>query len=743
MSADDVSTRGRSVLGFARRIRRQSPLAAQRRLQRHVGWLLRRHSGAPVRRPLQRSSFSLVRPERFAALRERAPDRQALVLARPRVIAMAGSPEPIPREAPLLEYAPGAPAAASAGERATAGPSLAQVRRALQRAPAEEPTERASLTERAAHPSQPVDAAPLRRAATVVDEPAEATAPASQTTPRDRRMPAVRREGALGEPPAPAPSAPAAQTAGLAPTSETGAVRSTGDSTAAPTPRPAVDERGGPRVPPAEVTRPVEPPSEITRPVESPSEITRSVEAPSEITRPVEAPSEPAQDQSPHIREQTQPALSEPGAGVEPIRRLATAQADAAPARLPPSPQRPAPSAVDTGQVGQTEAPVRANEQVAREQSGPGTRPTGGGHTADQASPLAPERAHPAEVRRTALPSATEPRQAAPVSETRAVQDELGEPAAQPTFDNAAASRGSTAPTDADRLADAPVGSLSSEDAAAATLPTGPRTLPMPEPEPGLWSSTTPVERAAPPTQPSPAPVAGERPAPQTAVRPSQDLIRRTPDRVEPPVELEMDIDIEPKAPPAVSEEAFAPSEPVSQREPLQGALPTRPRRGVGEPAPIRRQEGSEPPRPPAETGQPNAPPYESGDYAQPAPPSGPSAEPRIRGIPLQQALFGAREPGLIRRYVEESPARVERRDAAPSESTAEGASMPSIPALDVTLVRREADVTQASAEPPREQGAGAQQPDIEQLAEEVYRRLRERLRVERERLGGGAPHWR
>jgi hypothetical protein len=68
---------------------------------------------------------------------------------------------------------------------------------------------------------------------------------------------------------------------------------------------------------------------------------------------------------------------------------------------------------------------------------------------------------------------------------------------------------------------------------------------------------------------------------------------------------------------------------------------------------------------------------------------------------------------------------------------------MPSIPALDVTLVRREADVTQASAEPPREQGAGAQQPDIEQLAEEVYRRLRERLRVERERLGGGAPHWR
>jgi len=69
----------------------------------------------------------------------------------------------------------------------------------------------------------------------------------------------------------------------------------------------------------------------------------------------------------------------------------------------------------------------------------------------------------------------------------------------------------------------------------------------------------------------------------------------------------------------------------------------------------------------------------------------------------------------------------------------------PSGPALQVTLVQRQAEVTQQSAAPTGEAEGqpSAQQPDLDALAEEVFRRLRERLRIERERLGGDAPRWR
>lgn len=117
--------------------------------------------------------------------------------------------------------------------------------------------------------------------------------------------------------------------------------------------------------------------------------------------------------------------------------------------------------------------------------------------------------------------------------------------------------------------------------------------------------------------------------------------------------------------------------------------------------------------------------------------------EPRVRGVPLQQALFGA-TGGLVRRTSDEASSRIVRREATPPAGP-EDMAEPSGPALQVTLVQRQAEVTQESAAPAGEAEGqpSAQQPDMDALAEEVYQRLRERLRVERERLGGNAPRWR
>ena len=198
--------------------------------------------------------------------------------------------------------------------------------------------------------------------------------------------------------------------------------------------------------------------------------------------------------------------------------------------------------------------------------------------------------------------------------------------------------------------------------------------------------------------------------------------------------------------PSAEGEPTVDESEPQAQFGPLQDVFPTRPRRESGPPAPIHRQEETrgQPARP--SSAGPNAPKAVIAQRPEMDAPLSPHSavaeEPRLRGVPLQQALFGA-TGGLIRRIGEDAPSRASRREAAPPgpEEIAE----PSGPALQVTLVQRQAEVTQESAPPTggAEEQPSVQQPDMDALAEEVYRRLRERLRVERERLGGDAPRWR
>lgn len=182
-----------------------------------------------------------------------------------------------------------------------------------------------------------------------------------------------------------------------------------------------------------------------------------------------------------------------------------------------------------------------------------------------------------------------------------------------------------------------------------------------------------------------------------------------------------------------VDQERSLPTQP----SPLQDAVPTRARRIAADAPSIRHQ----PPSVSAwsmplesvadETGAlPGAP---LGQDAS-APPELPEPS-RLRDIPLHEALFGPEAGegrGLVRRAERPKP-QDERADVA-SES---------LPALEVTVVRRQAETSQEPTTPAPEQGSGAASPDIEQLAEEVYRRIRERLRIERERRGESGPRWR
>ena len=117
-----------------------------------------------------------------------------------------------------------------------------------------------------------------------------------------------------------------------------------------------------------------------------------------------------------------------------------------------------------------------------------------------------------------------------------------------------------------------------------------------------------------------------------------------------------------------------------------------------------------------------------------------------LQAMPLSEALFGTRglipEVGGIRRMVVQQTTETGVAPAGePPSQVQEGG-----PAMQVNLVRREA-ASSAPVGPPEtsptstQPGVSGSTLNLEQLAEEIYRRLRERLRVERERYGGPRQH--
>ncbi|MBC7256449.1 MAG: hypothetical protein H5T66_10155 [Chloroflexi bacterium] len=119
--------------------------------------------------------------------------------------------------------------------------------------------------------------------------------------------------------------------------------------------------------------------------------------------------------------------------------------------------------------------------------------------------------------------------------------------------------------------------------------------------------------------------------------------------------------------------------------------------------------------------------------------PSGPQA------IPLEEALFGRS------RRMEQAPRSQPPPGAPPPPEAPTFTGTPG-PTVGVTFVRRQPKATptvESAGAAPTEQGergpapAGGAQVDLEKLTDEVYRRIRERLRIERERSGEEHPRWR
>lgn len=190
-------------------------------------------------------------------------------------------------------------------------------------------------------------------------------------------------------------------------------------------------------------------------------------------------------------------------------------------------------------------------------------------------------------------------------------------------------------------------------------------------------------------------------------------------------------------------EETF-PAPPPSP-VPLEQVLPVRPR-GASKappppgqareaPLPLRRGEES-----PARSPRPASP--ERGEVRRMPAEEGPSGP---QPIPLEEALFG--RPGRA----EQAP-RSQPPPSAPPPSEAPTFTGTPGPAVGVTFVRRQPEATptvESAGAAPTEQGergpapAGGAQVDLEKLTDEVYRRIRERLRIERERSGEEHPRWR
>jgi hypothetical protein len=159
----------------------------------------------------------------------------------------------------------------------------------------------------------------------------------------------------------------------------------------------------------------------------------------------------------------------------------------------------------------------------------------------------------------------------------------------------------------------------------------------------------------------------------------------------------------------------------------------------------------------------------EEREHEEPSPgmddvlPDAPPEAPRLplQAVPLEAALFGiagpTQKPPAQPEYIPVRNARdtadwaapatpvpttVTRRLSLEESQLAIAPMREDGPVMHIQLVRRaaeqEATPAPASQAPPRADQSPAQAagPDLDRLAEEVYRRLRERLRVERERQG-------
>lgn len=119
-----------------------------------------------------------------------------------------------------------------------------------------------------------------------------------------------------------------------------------------------------------------------------------------------------------------------------------------------------------------------------------------------------------------------------------------------------------------------------------------------------------------------------------------------------------------------------------------------------------------------------------------------------LQSMPLEEAIFGPQEStailpthgAVIRRMTEETQFGSTASLAQPEQPIQAGSAR--APTIQVNLVRRQAAPAPADREEganvgsPSAETAAPGAPDVDQLAEEVYRRLRDRLRVERERYG-------
>ena len=112
-----------------------------------------------------------------------------------------------------------------------------------------------------------------------------------------------------------------------------------------------------------------------------------------------------------------------------------------------------------------------------------------------------------------------------------------------------------------------------------------------------------------------------------------------------------------------------------------------------------------------------------------------------LQQVPLSQALFGG-WPDRSSTQVARQPAEPEkvREDRPPPRRLSPLSSL-----MQVNLIRRTTAETEGESAGPsgvttEASGAASEeetaQPDLDELADKVYRRLRERLRLERERFG-------
>lgn len=696
--------------GWVHRIRQRRMAAQRPDLRAHLAWLAQRRTAPLATSGTLRPLRPLAPARRLITVRERQPDDQPLVLLHQRSLWSPVDEEPRigfgvpawqetddsrlpafpgptlsarePRTArpPSARTAPATPGAGAGPARSS--PSLAEVRRALQR-PLAQPMQSRPGTSVPIPPSasRPSDSATFRRA-TVIEEPPEAR----PSTPPGLAV--LMAAGEAAEPPSTPP-----------------------DRLAPPEARITPPPTGGE---PALPTRPAEP--RLAKPVP-----TQSADLPHATgTRRTEASPPQALPDGASFADLAAGTLQQTAT---PQRRVET--------RTPVGPAPPVePTARAVDSVSEPPPPLAATNQPAVPESDVARREDR--VTAAQAAPdvgSVPVQGEALRARRLAdsggpAPSTVPPAGAGPIVPSPSEADEARRDEASPR----------TLPSQPREAVSVPAERVPSQ---AVVRPSAPSQLPGPVTQEGPEES-----------QPSPSPtLAGEErfaSIPFATVTEPEIPLRRLPLAEAPGETLVGSVPpVSGEAQPVIAPSPSGEEEPRPQLGPLQDVLSTRPRRESGLSAPIRRQEErrGQPPGPgSAELAQPEG--AEGGRETDALVSPQPAVEePRLRGIPLQQALFGTMG-GLVRR-IEEPRSGAERREATPSGSEALAES--SGPSLQVSLVQRQAEGTQEAAAPagPDEAQPAPPQPDMDALAEEVYRRLRERLRIERERMGGDGPRWR